>query len=349
MIVHSIIFATLIVISSYLALFCAIVMLLKKNKHISDYYLTTWLLVLSLFIFSNLNYAPVFATIGWLLSSLHGVFLFLYIKNITLNSRFQPKDLLHFIPPAAVALPVFFIDDYVFTQLFQVLNLLIFLIYMILSILMVRRYRYKVKEIYSKVEYADLSWLIILTGGLLFFVLNIIVKKLYSGYPGEQIEIVALFVFINITVLKAMLQAAIFIKQPTETDNVPEEHKVAYTNYGLKGPEAEILSGRLRKYMEQEKPHLNPALSLKDFALAMDTYPHYITQVLNTIFNQNFYDFVNHYRIEEAERQLADPSKKNLTILAIAFDCGFNSKATFNRVFKEKKGITPSEYKMSAK
>jgi len=99
--------------------------------------------------------------------------------------------------------------------------------------------------------------------------------------------------------------------------------------------------------MKQEKPYLNQSLSLKDLAKSMDVYPHYITQVLSTITQQNFYDFVNQYRIEEAERLFTSPSKSKYTILSIAYDCGFNSKATFNRVFKEKKGKTPTKYKIA--
>lgn len=97
--------------------------------------------------------------------------------------------------------------------------------------------------------------------------------------------------------------------------------------------------------METEQPYINMDLTLKDLATALDTYPYYITQVLNTVFNQNFYDFINTYRVEEVQRRLSDPQFKNLTILAVAYDCGFNSKSSFNRIFKQKTGLTPSQYK----
>lgn len=86
-------------------------------------------------------------------------------------------------------------------------------------------------------------------------------------------------------------------------------------------------------------------LTLKDLASALDIYPHYITQVLNTVFNQNFYDFINNYRIEEVKERLRDSQYRNLTVLAIAYDCGFNSKSTFNRIFKQKTGLTPTQYR----
>ena len=342
------VFAALTVIASYLALLCALIILLKKNKHISDYYLTAWLFVLFMFIFFKLDFSHLFTTLGKSLAAFHGIFIFLYVKNITFNSRFQPKDLLHFMLPVIMLLPMFYIDDYVLTQLYQIFKILIYTLYIALAALMVRKYRRKIKENYSNIELADISWLIILICGNLFFAVNATIEVLFSGYPAEFVEEAALFVFMNITGIKGMLQAAVFIKQPVEEGNVTER-KIVYTdNYGLKGPEVEKLSERLREYVEREKPYVNPTLSLKDLAMAMDTYPHYITLILNTVFNQNFYDFINHYRVVEAEHQLIDPSKAKLTIVAIAYDCGFNSKATFNRVFKEKKGVTPTEYKLIA-
>ena len=59
---------------------------------------------------------------------------------------------------------------------------------------------------------------------------------------------------------------------------------------------------------------------------------------------KNFYTLVNDYRIEEVKRRLEDPRYRNLTILAIAYDSGFNAKSSFNTIFKEQTGMTPSEY-----
>jgi AraC-like DNA-binding protein len=72
---------------------------------------------------------------------------------------------------------------------------------------------------------------------------------------------------------------------------------------------------------------------------------HYLSRIINEHHGQNFFDFINSFRIEEFKRRLADPHYKNFTLLAIAFDCGFNSKSAFNRFFKKVEGISPSEYK----
>lgn len=131
----------------------------------------------------------------------------------------------------------------------------------------------------------------------------------------------------------------------TKNEEVSVKKEKSYVNYGLKEEEAVLLSQQLKNYMEREKPYRNIDLTLRDLATALETYPHYVTQVLNTISNQNFYDFINTYRIEEAQTRLLDPQFKKMTVLAIAYDCGFNSKSTFNRIFKQKTGFTPSEYR----
>jgi AraC-like DNA-binding protein len=60
---------------------------------------------------------------------------------------------------------------------------------------------------------------------------------------------------------------------------------------------------------------------------------------------QNFFDFINRYRIEEAQRLLTDPPDKKITVLEVLYECGFNSKSSFNTLFKKHTGLTPSEFK----
>ena len=78
----------------------------------------------------------------------------------------------------------------------------------------------------------------------------------------------------------------------------------------------------------------------KEFGVSAD----YLSGIINGLLGMNFYDFINHYRVEEFKQMCRDSSKRKLTIIALAYDCGFNSKATFTRVFKKNTGITPGEY-----
>jgi AraC-like DNA-binding protein len=190
--------------------------------------------------------------------------------------------------------------------------------------------------------------IILLSGALILVILHEFFSFQFSLY---SLFAVAILFLVNILGFRGIKHSTIFnqtvipYSQPQAEERASVDKEKSYANYGLKRDDAVSLSEQLENYMKTEKPYTNMELTLKDLASALDTYPHYITQVLNTVFNQNFYDFVNTYRIEEAQKRLTDPQFKNLTILAIAYDCGFNSKSTFNRIFKQKTGFTPSEYR----
>jgi len=97
--------------------------------------------------------------------------------------------------------------------------------------------------------------------------------------------------------------------------------------------------------MDKEKPFLNNELTLSELAGAIGIYKHYLTQILNDKLNKNFYEFVNHYRVEEFKSQLNNPKSKKFSFLGLALNSGFNSKSSFNRIFKDLTGLTPSQYK----
>jgi AraC-like DNA-binding protein len=100
----------------------------------------------------------------------------------------------------------------------------------------------------------------------------------------------------------------------------------------------------LNQLMMVEKVYLNENISLREFALRLHADPNLISFILNNHLNKNFYDFVNQYRIEEVKKRLNDPAYKHLSLLGIALESGFNSKTTFNRVFKQVTGMTPTAF-----
>ena len=71
----------------------------------------------------------------------------------------------------------------------------------------------------------------------------------------------------------------------------------------------------------------------------------YLSQIINDSLQKNFFDFINFYRIEESKNYLSDSKYKKLNILEVLYEVGFNSKSTFNKVFKEHTGLTPTEYR----
>jgi AraC-like DNA-binding protein len=96
--------------------------------------------------------------------------------------------------------------------------------------------------------------------------------------------------------------------------------------------------------MIKDKAYRKSDLSIDDLASKLKIHHNYLSQVINEREKKNFYEFVNHFRLEEFKKLLSEPKNRNYTLLALAFECGFNSKSSFNRYFKKSTGKTPSEY-----
>lgn len=107
----------------------------------------------------------------------------------------------------------------------------------------------------------------------------------------------------------------------------------------------ESLNQRLIQSMENQRLYLSSSLTLSELAKSVGINPQKLSNHLNLRFGQNFNDFVNRYRVEEAKRLLADPVNREKTIAAIAYECGFNSLSVFNPAFKKFIGTTPSQFR----
>ncbi|MGC6429947.1 MAG: helix-turn-helix domain-containing protein [Jejuia sp.] len=107
----------------------------------------------------------------------------------------------------------------------------------------------------------------------------------------------------------------------------------------------ESLAEDIGKVMQEEKLFKNPDLNLTNFSEHFDVKPYLITKCLNIIFKKKFNDFINEYRIEEVKRLLKEGNDQQYTLLALAYESGFNSKASFNRAVKKITGQSPSALK----
>jgi putative transcriptional regulator, araC family len=117
-----------------------------------------------------------------------------------------------------------------------------------------------------------------------------------------------------------------------------------YRKSGLKAEEAPELHQQLLQLMQTEKPYLEPKLSLAQLAEILGVLPNHLSQIINQYEAKNFYDFVNSYRVEEFIALAKKDTDKNFNLLGLAFEASFNSKSSFNQVFKKFKGKTPSEF-----
>ncbi len=112
-------------------------------------------------------------------------------------------------------------------------------------------------------------------------------------------------------------------------------------------PEAKRLLGLLPGFMEKRRPYLDPDLSLGDLAEAMETSRNALSLAFNVGLGRTFYDFINELRVREVIRLMSDPGQSSNKILSLALDAGFNSKTSFNELFKKATGQTPSAYRRS--
>ncbi len=124
------------------------------------------------------------------------------------------------------------------------------------------------------------------------------------------------------------------------SDNTLEELKNKNT---LSESDLNAWKMKLLSIFDTKKPYLNPDLTLSDLADSLKTNTSILSQVINTGFSKNFNDFVNEYRVKDFKDKIATPQYQHLTLLAIAFECGFNSKSTFNRAVKKATNQMPSE------
>lgn len=115
----------------------------------------------------------------------------------------------------------------------------------------------------------------------------------------------------------------------------------------IRKPESKIedLASRLRNLMETERIYTEPELSIAKLGQRLNVKPYLISHALNLSLKKSFPEFVNEYRIREAERMLSSGRFHHYTIEAIAFDCGFSTPSAFYVAFKKYMGLTPSEYR----
>jgi len=152
-------------------------------------------------------------------------------------------------------------------------------------------------------------------------------------------------------ILKSIRNHQRFKKIMTQaiSDNNNYTPQKRYKQSLLKNDEITNYVKELEKIMMDYKLYLNPDLSLKDLASYLELPTNYVSQLLNQGFNKNFSEYINTFRLNEFKKRVVLEENKELTIMAIAYDSGFNSKTVFNTFFKKSEGITPNTYLKNTK
>lgn len=135
------------------------------------------------------------------------------------------------------------------------------------------------------------------------------------------------------------------LQQMATQGNSDEGAIKPYKNSSLTPSLREEYKQKILAYMQERKPFLDADLNQSDLATMLQMSSHHFSEVLHYGFAQNFYNFINSYRVLEAQNLMKHQRYKDAKVIAIAFDAGFKSKTSFNRVFKKHTGQTPSEYR----
>jgi AraC-like DNA-binding protein len=218
--------------------------------------------------------------------------------------------------------------------------------YIYKSLKLYRQYRLWTKTQFSDTDVVSFKWfrnfLVVLILTFVIYLLKMVIDGVYD-LDFEQdwwdnLIGVALIYYVSIT---GYAQAQpntglVFKEEEHQIENIQKEK----FNEG----ELETWKVKILKLMKDEKLYLQPELNLSDIAIRLKTNISVLSGVVNNAFGKNFNDFVNEYRVKEFQERIQLPENKNITLLGIAFDCGFNSKATFNRSFKKFTGKAPKEF-----
>jgi AraC-like DNA-binding protein len=199
----------------------------------------------------------------------------------------------------------------------------------------------------------DVSWLSTLFH---FYIFNSLLSVFFATILRFPLFRLDENPFVIVHVLNALFMYWVSYKTITQpiifhdTDTKHQLFNPQYEKYqGNTIPKAlaESIMDRVRDAMENSKVFLNPNLKLDDLAASLKINRNQLSQVINDELGQSFNSLINSYRIDHAKSQLTDKEFDHLTISAIAFEAGFNSLATFNRVFKDRTGSTPNEFKQN--
>jgi AraC-like DNA-binding protein len=155
--------------------------------------------------------------------------------------------------------------------------------------------------------------------------------------------ILAVLIFVLRVLLKALQRSNFFSFKMDEVLPAPVGNKMGSSP--AEADEREEIVKKAIAFMHSDKPFLKPELTLEELSGMLSLKPRALSQAINDIQKQNFFDFVNRYRIEEATRLLTNPVDKKVTVLEILYEVGFNSKSSFNTLFKKYTGVTPTEYR----
>jgi len=357
--------------------FGLVLLRLRSGNRLANRFLALFLLIFSISmlgiaIYSNrwVLKAPHLGLVHTPLGAVQGVPFLLYVLALTRqNFRPQAQHWALFITPVVVVvawlMPFYILPlaekravleasytvlPHTWRAIFIFSNILNF-VCLAASYLLIARHERVIKAVYSSPLHKSLTWMRdFWYAGFGTFAICV----LCSFYGITWADTVSNLIFSGVIYFfgyRAMRQPDIF--GDVSPESLPEEESLPlvrramnnkYEKSSLSKAKAESLLEQLEQLMLNEKVYLNPTLNLPQLAERLSITPHQLSQLLNQFQGETFSDFVNRCRVEHFKNAVLAPANAHLSLLAIAFESGFNSKAAFNTVFKKIVGMTPSDF-----
>jgi len=238
-------------------------------------------------------------------------------------------------------------------------------VYALAGLRLIARYQRGLRDRFSSLEAVSLRWLrriLYLFVGMNLVLVPVALLRIVVGgalHPVLYVMLPTSVLLLYYVAIAGFRRAQLFYAQPViahlldEPLAAPEppdadsstESKTKYARSGLDEGACRQFWQELTRLMVEQKPYLDDQLQLAALAERLGISTHELSQVLSTCAEQNFYDFVNGYRVREVQALMAEPANRDCSLLQLAEDAGFRSKSTFNKYFKGVTGMTPGEYR----
>ncbi|KZN55531.1 helix-turn-helix domain-containing protein [Pseudoalteromonas luteoviolacea] len=330
------------ILSLVLGCIVSLLLFLSKTKTLACSLISIWIL---LFVTELTQVAFVMTDIMTYTSfisfdALYGLVFYFYVRFQVEAKKVSFEDVFHALPICA---------SYLFSMTWEFcFGVVCALSYAIYIVYYLNTHRPILKIEVTHRQYDNYTWLVVMARFqlicwcLVFLLLS--VNDIFSVPVSKLIALASyvpmsfwLFYLSYFNQIKPLYVQG-NVNEFSESIDSPQIHNSHCKSY-------EQIIRQLNSSMRSDRLFLNPQLSISELAKHINSTTAEVSCTLNTHLNMNFYDFVNRYRVDEAKLLLCKTQHK---VLAVAFDAGFNSKSTFNKLFKSYTGLTPSQFRKEA-
>lgn len=328
-----------------------------RGKKTSNSLLASFLFVLAIHMGFNLHFE---LNLNWGLPDitnsfgfLYGPLLYLYISSLIYKeAQINKKDAIHLFPWLIILIVSLFVS--IPTWLTGICIVISIISYLVFSLFKIKYFQRVIKNTESRFGGIAMVWMQRFIYGLFIIVIidaihsAMLINSMVMENIFYALLIGALLFFVTSLVFNGLRQPEIFLGLTLEDEAISKAAQERYS--GSKTQEDEIvkIGNQIGLFFENEKPYQNPELSIQNLAEQLGHSARLISEVINRHFGQNFSEYVNGHRIEEAKALIQSTDSKT-TILEILYAVGFNSKSSFYTSFKQHTGVTPSELKKRLK